>query len=116
MFERSTDRARRVVVLAQEEARLLEHDHVGTGHLLLGVLHEGGGGTASVVVPVLSLERARADVAEAIDHAGDRVRSHLCFSPEAKKALESSLREALGRGHHGHQRRTSTARCHRPEG
>jgi ATP-dependent Clp protease ATP-binding subunit ClpC len=100
MFERFTNRARRVVVLAQEEARLLRHNYIGTEHLLLGILAEGEG-TAFRALDELgvTLEIARRQV-EGIIGAGQNAQSgHIPFTPRAKKVLELSLREALKLGH-----------------
>jgi ATP-dependent Clp protease ATP-binding subunit ClpC len=96
MFERFTDRARRVVVLAQEEARMLNHHHIGTEHLLLGLLSEGEGVAARALRGLgLSLEEVR----RKIDPGSDEPGGHIPFTPRAKKALELSLREALQLGH-----------------
>jgi hypothetical protein len=99
MFERFTDGARRVVVLAQEEARLLNHNYIGTEHILLGLVHEGQGVAATALERLgVSLERTRARVEEIIG-AGDQGPSgHVPFTPRAKKVLEMSLREALQLG------------------
>ena len=96
MFERFTDRARRVVVLAQEEARLLDHNFIGTEHLLLGMLHEGEGMAAQVLESAeISLESARAQVAAAVvSPSSSNPDGHIPFTPRAKKVLELSLREA----------------------
>jgi Clp amino terminal domain, pathogenicity island component len=100
-FERFTDRARRVVVLAQEEARLLGHDWIGTEHLLLGLLHEGEGVAAEALESLgISLERVRAEVEEIIGEGDAGPSGHIPFTPRAKKVLELSLREALQLGHH----------------
>jgi Clp amino terminal domain, pathogenicity island component len=103
MFERFTDRARRVVVLAQEEARRLNHNYIGTEHILLGLTHEGEGVAAKALESLgVSLEAVRAQVEEIISQGG-RSRStptgHIPFTPRAKKVLELSLREALQLGH-----------------
>jgi hypothetical protein len=100
VFERFTDRARRVVVLAQEEARLLDHNYIGTEHILLGLLHEGEGVAATALARLdVTQEAARVEV-EAIIGRGDRQPSgHIPFTPRAKKVLEFSLREALQLGH-----------------
>jgi prophage maintenance system killer protein len=101
MFRRFTDRARRVVVLAQEEARLLRHNYVGTEHLLLGLLHEGEGVAAKVLVSQgISWHDVRSQVEEMIGPGRDPVTGHIPFTPRAKKVLELSLREALALGHH----------------
>jgi ATP-dependent Clp protease ATP-binding subunit ClpC len=100
MFERFTDRARRVVVLAQEEARLLNHNYIGTEHILLGLIHEGEGVAAKALEQLgISLEAVRTQVEEIIGHGGSSPSGHIPFTPRAKKVLELSLREALQLGH-----------------
>jgi ATP-dependent Clp protease ATP-binding subunit ClpA len=100
MFERFTDRARRVVVLAQEEARLLNHNYIGTEHLLLGLIHEGEGVAAMVLESLgISLEAVRAQVEEIIGQGQSAPTGHIPFTPRAKKVLELSLREATQLGH-----------------
>ncbi|MEA2972374.1 MAG: ATP-dependent Clp protease ATP-binding subunit ClpC [Actinomycetota bacterium] len=100
MFERFTDRARRVVVLAQEESRLLNHNYIGTEHLLLGLIHEGEGFAAQALERLgVSLERVRAEVEEIIGQGASSPSGHIPFTPRAKKVLELSLREALELGH-----------------
>ena len=99
MFERFTDRARRVVVLAQEESRLLDHNYIGTEHLLLGLIPRGGRGRHRPARARGSLERTRAQVEEIIGHGGEPPSGHMPFTPRAKKVLELSLREALQLGH-----------------
>ena len=100
MFERFTDRARRVVVLAQEEARLLNHNYIGTEHILLGLIHEGEGVAAKSLESLgISLEAVRAQVEEIIGQGGNSPSGHIPFTPRAKKVLELSLREALQLGH-----------------
>ncbi len=100
MFERFTDRARRVVVLAQEEARLLNHNYIGTEHILLGLIHEGEGVAAKALESLgISLEAVRSQVEEIIGHGGTAPSGHIPFTPRAKKVLELSLREALQLGH-----------------
>jgi ATP-dependent Clp protease ATP-binding subunit ClpC len=95
MFERFTDRARRVVVLAQEEARLLNHNYVGTEHLLLGLIHEQQGVAAKALGSLgISLEAVRAQVEEIIGRGDSTPGTHIPFTPRAKKVLELSLREA----------------------
>lgn len=98
-FERFTNRARRVVVLAQEEARLLNHNFIGTEHVLLGMINEGGGIASQVLESAgISLEAARAKVA-AIEGSGSSSPSgHIPFTPRAKKVLEMALREAIQLG------------------
>ncbi|CAN5787889.1 ATP-dependent Clp protease ATP-binding subunit [soil metagenome] len=100
MFERFTDRARRVVVLAQEEARLLNHNYIGTEHILLGLIHEGEGVAAKALESLgISLEGVRSQVEEIIGQGGSSPSGHIPFTPRAKKVLELSLREALQLGH-----------------
>jgi hypothetical protein len=100
MFERFTDRARRVVVLAQEEARLLNHDHIGTEHILLGLIHEGEGVAYLALTELgISLEAVRAQVEAEIGQGNEAPTGHIPFTPRAKKVLELSLREALQLGH-----------------
>ncbi len=100
MFERFTDRARRVVVLAQEEARMLNHNYIGTEHILLGLIHEGEGVAAKALESLgISLEAVRQQVEEIIGHGQQAPSGHIPFTPRAKKVLELSLREALQLGH-----------------
>jgi ATP-dependent Clp protease ATP-binding subunit ClpC len=100
VFERFTDRARRVVVLAQEEARLLNHNYIGTEHILLGLIHEGEGVAAKALESLgISLEAVRQQVEEIIGQGGSSPSGHIPFTPRAKKVLELSLREALQLGH-----------------
>jgi hypothetical protein len=100
MFERFTDRARRVVVLAQEEARGLNHDYIGTEHILLGLIHEREGVAARALTELgISLEGARNQVVAEIGHGKQAPGGHIPFTPRAKKVLELSLREALQLGH-----------------
>jgi ATP-dependent Clp protease ATP-binding subunit ClpA len=100
MFERFTDEARRVVVLAQEEARLLNHNYIGTEHLLLGLIHEGEGVAARALESLgISLEAVRAQVEEIIGQGQSAPTGHIPFTPRAKKVFELSLREALQLGH-----------------
>ncbi|HZQ87406.1 MAG TPA: Clp protease N-terminal domain-containing protein, partial [Acidimicrobiales bacterium] len=100
MFERFTDRARRVLVLAQEEARLLNHNFIGTEHILLGLIHEGEGVAAKALESLgISLEAVREKVEETIGPAGSSTTGSPPFTPRAKKVLELSLREALQLGH-----------------
>jgi ATP-dependent Clp protease ATP-binding subunit ClpA len=100
MFERFTDRARRVVVLAQEEARLLNHDYIGTEHLLLGLAHEGQGVAAKALESLgVRLEALRAQVQEIIGRGQWAPTGHIPFTPRAKKVLELSLRESKQLGH-----------------
>jgi ATP-dependent Clp protease ATP-binding subunit ClpA len=100
MFERFTDRARRVVVLAQEEARLLNHNYIGTEHILLGLIHEGEGVAATSLESLgISLEAGRGQVEEIIGQGQSAPTGHIPFTPRAKKVLELSLREAKQLGH-----------------
>jgi ATP-dependent Clp protease ATP-binding subunit ClpC len=100
LFERFTDRARRVLVLAQEEARLLNHNFIGTEHILLGLIHEGEGVAAKALESLgISLEAVREKVEETIGPAGSSTTGSPPFTPRAKKVLELSLREALQLGH-----------------
>jgi ATP-dependent Clp protease ATP-binding subunit ClpA len=101
MFERFTDRARRVVVLAQEEARLLNHDYIGTEHILLGLVHEGTGVAARALTALgITEEAVRQRVEEAVGRGKQPAQTgHIPFTPRAKKSLELSLREALQLGH-----------------
>jgi ATP-dependent Clp protease ATP-binding subunit ClpC len=100
LFERFTDRARRVLVLAQEEARLLNHNFIGTEHILLGLIHEGEGVAAKALESLgISLEAVREKVEETIGPAGTSTTGSPPFTPRAKKVLELSLREALQLGH-----------------
>jgi ATP-dependent Clp protease ATP-binding subunit ClpC len=101
VFERFTDRARRVLTLAQEEARLLNHSFIGTEHLLLGLIHEGDGVGAQALRSLgISLEAVREKVEETIGMAGTAPSGSPPFTPRAKKVLELSLREAMQLGHH----------------
>jgi len=100
VFERFTDRARRVLVLAQEEARLLDHGFIGTEHILLGLLSERDGVAGRALTQVgVSLDAARAQVKESIGLSGGPPAESVPFTPRAKKVLELSLREALRLGH-----------------
>jgi ATP-dependent Clp protease ATP-binding subunit ClpC len=100
VFERFTDRARRVLVLAQEEARLLNHSFIGTEHILLGLIHEGEGVAAKALEQLgVSLEAVREKVEETIGLSGTAPTGSPPFTPRAKKVLELSLREALQLGH-----------------
>ena len=100
MFERFTDRARRVVVLAQEEARLLNHNYIGTEHILLGLLNEGEGIAAKALESLgINLSGVREQVVEIIGQGQQAPTGHIPFTPRAKKVLELSLREALQLGH-----------------
>ena len=100
MFERFSERARRVVVLAQEEARMLNHNYIGTEHILLGLIHEGDGGAARSLESLgISLDAVRQQVEEIIGRGQQAPSGHIPFTPRAKKVLELSLREALQLGH-----------------
>ncbi|MCB2413230.1 ATP-dependent Clp protease ATP-binding subunit [Demequina sp. TTPB684] len=100
MFERFTDRARRVVVLAQEEARMLNHNYIGTEHILLGLVREGEGVAAKALEAMdISLNGVREQVQEIIGEGSHAPSGHIPFTPRAKKVLELSLREALQLGH-----------------
>lgn len=100
VFERFTDRARRVLVLAQEEARLLNHSFLGTEHILLGLIHEGEGVAATALEQLdITLEAVRQRVEETIGLSGTAPTGSPPFTPRAKKVLELSLREALQLGH-----------------
>jgi ATP-dependent Clp protease ATP-binding subunit ClpC len=100
MFERFTDRARHSVVLAQVEARMLNHNYIGTEHLLLGLVHEGDGVAARALASLeISLEAVRGRVEEIIGQGQAAPTGHIPFTPRAKKVLELALREALQLGH-----------------
>jgi ATP-dependent Clp protease ATP-binding subunit ClpA len=100
MFERFTDRARRVMVLAQEEARMLNHDYIGTEHILLGLIHEGEGVAAKVLESLgISLTAVRQQVLEIIGPGQEAPSGHIPFTPRAKKVLELTQREARALGH-----------------
>ncbi|MGO1406047.1 ATP-dependent Clp protease ATP-binding subunit [Agrococcus casei] len=100
MFERFTDRARRVIVLAQEEAKMLNHNYIGTEHILLGLIHEGEGVAAKALDQLgISLDAVRELVQEMIGSGATPSTGHIPFTPRAKKVLELSLREALQLGH-----------------
>ena len=99
MFERFTDRARRVVVLAQEEARMLDHNWIGTEHILLGLVHEGEGVAAKALTSLgISLAAMRQAVEDIIGRGTEPPSGHIPFTPRSKKVLELSLREALSLG------------------
>ena len=101
MFERFTDRARRVVVLAQEEARMLNHDYIGTEHILLALIHEENGVAAQALESLGITEEAARQQVEEITGRGqqDPPRGHIPFTPRAKKTLQLSMREAIALGH-----------------
>jgi ATP-dependent Clp protease ATP-binding subunit ClpC len=100
MFERFTDRARNVVVLAQQEARLLKHNYIGTEHILLGLVRESDGLAAKALEALgIGLDAVREQVEEIIGRGQKSPSGHIPFTPRAKKVLELSLREALQFGH-----------------
>jgi ATP-dependent Clp protease ATP-binding subunit ClpC len=100
MFERFTDRARRVVVMAQEDARVLNHDLVGTEHILLGLIHEGGGvGPRALESLGISLDVVRQEVEEVIGRGQHERPGSIPFTPRAKKVLDLSVAEAAQLGH-----------------
>jgi ATP-dependent Clp protease ATP-binding subunit ClpC len=100
VFERFTERARQVVVLAQEEARALKHNHIGTEHILLGLLREEEGLAARVLESLeITVERARAQVQRIVGSGEEATSGQIPFTPRAKKVLELSLNEALSLGH-----------------
>ncbi len=100
MFQRFTDRARRIVVRAQEEARALDHNYVGTEHILLGLIQEGSGVAVKVLESLgISLDTARQRVEEAVSQGAGTPSGHIPFTPQAKKVLELALVEARLLGH-----------------
>ncbi len=100
MFDKVTDGARRVVVLAQQNARMLNHNYIGTEHILLGLIHEGEGVAAKALESLgISLEGVRHQVEEIIGQGQPPTSAHIPFTPRAKKVLELSLPEALQLGH-----------------
>jgi ATP-dependent Clp protease ATP-binding subunit ClpC len=100
MFKRFDDAARRVVIIANDEARKLNHRYIGTEHILLGLLGEGEGVAAKTLESLgISLEGVRQQVVEIIGQGQDAPGEHIPFTPRAKKVLELSLREALQLGH-----------------
>jgi len=100
VFERFTDRARRVIVLAQDEAKMLNHNYIGTEHILLGLIHEGEGVAAQALEQLgISLDKVREQLEEIIGHGQNPPTGHIPFTPRAKKVLELSLREALQMNH-----------------
>jgi ClpA/ClpB-like protein len=100
MFERFTDRARRVVVLAQEEARFLNHNYIGTEHILLGLVHEQQGVAARALTELgISLDAVRAEVKQIVGQGKSPPTGHIPFTSRAKKVLELSLRESMALGH-----------------
>jgi len=104
MFERFTERARQVVVLAQEEARTLKHNYIGTEHILLGLLREEEGLAARVLESLdITVERVRAQVVRIVGSGEEVTSGQIPFTPRAKKVLELALREALSLGHNLHR-------------
>lgn len=100
MFERFSDRARRVVVAAQQEARALGHDYIGTEHLLLGLIHEGGGVGAKALESLgIGADGLRERVVTIVGTGQHTVAGHIPFTPQAKQVLRLSLSEALRFGH-----------------
>ena len=100
MFERFTERARQVIVLAQEEARVLRHNYIGTEHMLLGLLREGDGVAARVLGSLdVTLDEVRAEVTRIVGEGDSESQGQIPFTPRAKKVLEMALREALSLGH-----------------
>ena len=100
MFERFTERARQVVVLAQEEARILKHNYIGTEHILLGLLREEEGLAARVLESLdITVERVRAQVVRIVGSGEEVTSGQIPFTPRAKKVLELALLEALSLGH-----------------
>jgi ATP-dependent Clp protease ATP-binding subunit ClpC len=96
MFERFTDKARKVVMHAQEEARGLDHNYIGTEHLLLGLLLEDEGLASKVLVASgLTVDKVRSEIERRIGRGGEQPKGHIPFTPRAKKVLELSLRQAL---------------------
>jgi ATP-dependent Clp protease ATP-binding subunit ClpC len=101
MFERFTDRARRVVVLAQDEARVLSHDYIGTEHLLLGLIREGHGLAAKAMEPLgISLDSVRQQVEETVSRGQQAPSGHIPFTPQAKNVLRLALSESMALDHH----------------
>ena len=101
MFERFTDRARRVVVEAQDEARTLNHNNMGTEHILLGLIREGKGtGTKALESLGISLDTVRQQVQEIIGQGQHAPSGHIPFTPQAKKVLNLALHESKALGHH----------------
>src|SRR4051812_4986681 len=99
MFEKFTDRARQVVVLAQEEARLLSHNYIGTEHLLLAVADQGDGVTAPALAEAgLTPDAIRSEIATTIGRGQEPPSGQVPFTPRAKKSLEHAMREAMKHG------------------
>jgi hypothetical protein len=100
MFERFTDRARRAVVLAQEEARMLQHNYIGPEHILLGLIHEGSGLAAHAIRALaINLDELTAEIKTVVGQGQDQPTGHIPFTPAAKKTLEQALRESQHLGH-----------------
>ena len=100
MFERFTDRARRVIVLAQDEARNLKHNYLGTEHFLLGLIREGEGVAAKALEALdVTLDEVRAQVIDIIGEGQEPPSGHIPFTPRAKKVIEYAMREGLQLGH-----------------
>jgi len=100
VLERFTDRARRVVVLAQQEARYLNHNYIGTEHILLGLVHEQQGVAARALSELgIALDAVRAEVKKIVGQGQSPPTGHIPFTPRAKKVLELSLRESMALGH-----------------
>jgi Clp amino terminal domain, pathogenicity island component len=100
VFERFTERARQVVVLAQEEARFFKHDYIGTEHILLGLLRVEDGLAARVLATLgITVDEVRMQVTQMVGDGDEAARGQIPFTPRAKKVLELSLREALSIGH-----------------
>ena len=111
MFERFTERARQVVVLAQEEARILKHNYIGTEHILLGLLREEEGLAARVLESLdITVERVRAQVVRIVGSGEEVTSGQIPFTPRAKKVLELALREALSPRPQLHRHRAHPAR------
>ncbi len=112
MFERFTDRARRVVVLAQEEARMLNHNYIGTEHILLGLIHEGEGVAAKALESLgIALENVRSQVEEIIGQGQAAPSGHIPFTPRAKKVLELSPARGAAARPQLHRHRAHPARA-----
>ena len=110
MFERFTDRARRVVVLAQEEAKMLNHNYIGTEHILLGLIHEGEGVAAKALESLgISLDAVREQVQDIIGQGQQQPTGHIPFTPRAKKVLELSPSAASSSRTRSRVRRSSTS-------
>ena len=113
MFERFTDRARRVVVLAQEEAKMLNHNYIGTEHILLGLIHEGEGVAAKALESLgISLDAVREQVQDIIGQGQQQPTGHIPFTPRAKKVLELSPARGAAARPQLHRHRAHPARPH----